>query len=237
MAGFLAICVLVNVFVQALEDEYGWRTDLSFNAYATTGEQTRAVLDRLENDVDLYLLYQSGAEDTQLLQLLNRYAVLSDRVTVKETDIAQNPGILTRFPGDTDKTAQADSVIVSCDATGRYKILDYTDFLTQGYDIESGTFQPEGLSYEKSLTEAIASVAQTDPPTVGVLQGHGELTPDALELLLSFLESNGYDHVTVDLSAEGRARFDDVPADVSRNPARIRARPAFGRAGLRDESG
>ena len=203
VAGFLAICVLVNVFVQALEDEYGWRTDLSFNAYATTGEQTRAVLDRLENDVDLYLLYQSGAEDTQLLQLLNRYAVLSDRVTVKETDIAQNPGILTRFPGDTDKTAQADSVIVSCDATGRYKILDYTDFLTQGYDIESGTFQPEGLSYEKSLTEAIASVAQTDPPTVGVLQGHGELTPDALELLLSFLESNGYDHVTVDLSAEG----------------------------------
>lgn len=38
---------------------------------------------------------------------------------------------------------------------------------------------------------------------MGVLQGHGELTPDALELLLSFLESNGYDHVTVDLSAEG----------------------------------
>lgn len=38
---------------------------------------------------------------------------------------------------------------------------------------------------------------------MGVLQGHGELTPDALALLLSFLESNGYDHVTVDLSAEG----------------------------------
>lgn len=204
VAGFLAICVLVNVFVQALEDEYGWRTDLSFNAYATTGEQTRAVLDRLENDVDLYLLYQSGAEDTQLLQLLNRYAVLSrprDRQGYCRS--RRTPAFLTHLPGDTDKTAQADSVIVSCDATGRYKILDYTDFLTQGYDIESGTFQPEGLSYEKSLTEAIASVAQTDPPTVGVLQGHGELTPDALALLLSFLESNGYDHVTVDLSAEG----------------------------------
>lgn len=206
VAGFLVICVLVNVFIQALEDEYGWRTDLSFNAYATTGEETRAVLDRLKNDVDLYLLYQSGAEDTQLLQLLNRYAVLSDRIAVKETDIAQNPGILTRFPGDADKIAQADSVIVSCEATGRYKILDYTDFLTQGYDIESGSFQPEGLSYEKSLTEAIASVAQNDPPTVGVVQGHGELTPDALDLLLSFLESNGYDHVTVDLSAEDASR-------------------------------
>ena len=31
VAGFLAICVLVNVFVQALEDEYGWRTDLSLS--------------------------------------------------------------------------------------------------------------------------------------------------------------------------------------------------------------
>ena len=154
MAGFLTICVLVNVFVQALEDEYGWRADLSFNAYATTGEETSAVLDRLENDVDLYLLYQSGAEDTQLLQLLNRYAVLSDRISVKETDIAQNPGILTRFPGDTDKTAQADSVIVSCESTGRYKILDYTDFLTQGYDIESGSFQPEGLLSLLHILEA-----------------------------------------------------------------------------------
>ena len=36
--GFLVLCVLVNVFVQTLEDEYGWRADLSFNAYATTGE-------------------------------------------------------------------------------------------------------------------------------------------------------------------------------------------------------
>lgn len=201
--GFLVLCVLVNVFVQTLEDEYGWRADLSFNAYATTGEQTQAVLDQLENDVELYLLYQSGAEDTQLLQLLNRYAVLSERVTVRETDIAQNPGILTRFPGDADKTAQADSVIVSCEATGRYEILDYTDFLTTGYDIESGSFQPEGLSYEKSLTEAIASVARPEALVVGVLQGHGELTEEDLELLLSFFRSNGYDSVSVDLSRDG----------------------------------
>lgn len=201
-AGFLLLCVLLNVLVKTLEDTYGWRRDLSFNAYATTGEQTRAVLELLEHDVDLYLLYHSGAEDMQLLQLLNRYAVLSDRIAVRETDIAQDPGVLTRFPGDAEKTPQADSVIVSCAATGRYEILNYGDFLTQGYDVESGTFQLEGLSYEKSLTEAIARVAREELPTVGVLQGHGELDEDSLSMLLSFLESNAYDHTTVDLSAE-----------------------------------
>lgn len=102
MAGFLTSCVLVNVGVKALEDEYGWRRDFSFNGYATTTEETKAALDRLNSDVELYLLYQSGAEDVQVLQVLNRYAVLSDRVTVIPTDIAKNPGILTRFQGDLD---------------------------------------------------------------------------------------------------------------------------------------
>ena len=47
----------------------------------------------------------------------------------------------------------ADSVIVSCPATGRYKVLTYADFITQGYNIEQGTFEIEGLAYEKKLTE------------------------------------------------------------------------------------
>ena len=49
MAAFLLICVLLNVAVKALEDEYGWKRDFSFNGYATTGEETRKVLDRLED--------------------------------------------------------------------------------------------------------------------------------------------------------------------------------------------
>lgn len=198
MVLFLASCVLVNVAVKALEDEYGWRRDLSFNGYATTGEETRQTLDRLTRDVELYLLYQNGQPDTQLLQLLNRYAVLSDRVTVLPTDIAQNPGVLTRFKGDINAAPQADSVIVNCPETGRYKLLSYqNDFLTQGFDVDSGTFRLEGLAYEKSLTEAIIFVAQDSIPTVGLLSGHGEMTMDALTTFVSFLQSNNYRCVPV----------------------------------------
>ncbi|MEG1472476.1 MAG: hypothetical protein RSD76_08565, partial [Clostridia bacterium] len=87
MACFLVACVLINVAVQALEDEYGWRKDYSFNQYATTGEETQQVLDRVSQDIELYLLYQNNSEDTRILQVLDRYAVLCDRISVFPTDI------------------------------------------------------------------------------------------------------------------------------------------------------
>ena len=153
MAAFLAVFVLVNAAVTGLENLYGWRKDLSYNSYATTGEETQNALERVQDDVELYLLYQNGDEDEQVLQVLNRYKVLSDHISV-----IRNPAILSRFTGDETTSVAADSVIVSCPATGRYKVLDYQNFFTTGYNIEAGEFQIEGLSYEKTLTEAIVYV-------------------------------------------------------------------------------
>ena len=82
MALAIVIAVLVNIAMQTAENSLGLRQDLSFNRYATTGESTRAALARLENDVELYLLYQNGEENSRLLQVLSRYAALSDRITV-----------------------------------------------------------------------------------------------------------------------------------------------------------
>lgn len=192
MAVFLSVCVLVNAGVKALEDAYGWTVDLSFNGYATTGEETRKVLDRLEADVELYLLYQGGEEDAEVLNLLRRYEVLSDRITVRPTDLARDPGIVSRFQGDEEESVEADTVIVNCPATGRYQVLSYDDFLTWGYDVDTGEFELNGLAYEKTLTEAISFVAQSELPVIGILQGHDELNEDALSVMISFLNSNNY---------------------------------------------
>ena len=200
MSGFILLCILLNVGVKALEDEYGWKKDLSFNRYATTGEQTRSALDRLENDVELYLLYQSGAVDSQLLALLERYEVLSDRVSVLPTDLNRNPGILTRFEPDFTHAIEADTVIVNCPQTGRYRLLSYAeDFVTSSYNIDTGEFELAGLAYEKSLTEAIVYVTQPSIPTVGILTGHGELDEESLSLLIAFFQSNNCDSLSVNL--------------------------------------
>ena len=201
MVAFLIFCVLLNVAVKALEDEYGWRKDLSFNGYATTGEETAEVLRQLQHEVEIYLLYQNGSVDVQVLNLLERYEVLSDYITVLPTDIVRSPGVLSRFQGDLATSIEADTVIVNCPATGRYKLLTYADFITQGYNIEQGTFEIAGLAYEKELTEAIVYVAQSRVPAIGFLQGHAELDQDALAVFLSYLTSNNYDTRFIDLLA------------------------------------
>jgi len=230
------VCVLVNIGVQTLEERYGWTRDLSFNGYASTGEETADVLARLEHDVELYLLYQNGAVDTQLLALLNRYAVLSERVSVLETDLARNPGILTRFEGDAEHPLEADTVIVSCPDTGRYKLLNYaSDFISYSYNLETGSYDLSGLTYEKELTEAIVYTAQSRIPTVGILQGHGELNEDALAVMISFLTSNNYDSRTVNLLS-GDA-LDEVDMLLIASPqkdlsdAELEAMDAFARDG------
>ncbi|MEA5000234.1 MAG: Gldg family protein [Candidatus Limiplasma sp.] len=203
LAGLIVAGVFLNIGVQSLEDAYGWRRDFSFNGYTTTGEQTQQVVSALPSDVQLYLLYQSGQMDSQLYEVLLRYARLSPRIQVLPTDIAKNPGLLTRFQGDLTQALAADNVIVSSEATGRYKILSYDDFVTQGFNVEKGTFEIAGLAYEKSLSEALLYVTQPELPAVGVLQGHGELTMDVLANLTDFWKRNNYAVQAVDLLAGG----------------------------------
>ncbi len=201
LCGFIALCVLLNIGLKSLEDTYGWTLDFSFNGYASTGAETKKVVDALQHPIQLYLLYNSGEMDSQLDEVLERYHRLSDKITVVPTDIAQNPGVVTRFGGSVTQSSDANSVVVNCEDTGRYKLLSYSDFVTQGYNVESGTFEIAGLAYEKKLTEALVYVTQTDVPVVGILQGHGELSTDTLKNLTDFLNSNNYDTKTVDLLA------------------------------------
>ena len=201
IAAFILICVLINVGVEVLEKELGWRKDFSFNRYATTGAETRAVLERLDKDVEIYLLYQGGEMQPQIAELLNRYDVLSDRVQVRLTDIVKNPGILNRFKGDMDSGMTADAVVVNCEETGRYRVLSPEEFVTWGFNIELGSFEMAGLAYEKILTESILYVVEENVPVIGVLQGHGELNMEQLFHFIAFLQSNNYDSKTVDLTA------------------------------------
>ena len=201
MGMLIAIGVFVNIAIESLEASYGWRKDYSFNGYTATSEETEAALDTLSMPVTLYLLYQSNEMDSALYEVLMHYHYLSNLITVTPVDLTKNPGFITEFEGDMQSSVTADSVVVSCETTDRYRILNYEDFTTQGYNIDSGAFEIAGLAYEKKLTEALLYVTQTEVPVIGISQGHGELSPGTLQTLIGFLQSNGYDIETVDLVA------------------------------------
>ena len=133
----IALAVLVNLGFSELETKYGWRKDLSFNNLTTQSETTRSVLSALPFPVHIYALYTPGGEDPALVELLNRYRASSPLISYEMLELNKNPGLLARFQGNAEASLTANSLVVSCEATGRYKILSPESFSTVGYSIET----------------------------------------------------------------------------------------------------
>ena len=193
------ICVLIgglialNFAMTALEKKNGWRVDFSFNAVTTQSATTVNILSQLEHDVHIYALYTKGSEDAQLLELLDRYAAVSDRITWEQTDASLNPGLLTKFRGtSSDETVSNDSIIVYCEDTDRWRILSPIDFVSLSLNYDEGQYEIAGLTYESELTSAIVYVTRETIPRVCILQGHGELDESGTETLKTLLENNNF---------------------------------------------
>ena len=190
----LAALVALNMAFTELEKKNGWRADFSFNGLTTQSEITREVLAELPYPVHIYALYQKGSEDLPLFELLDRYAAASDMVTWEQADVALNPGLLTRFQSVVSgESVTNDSLVVSCEATGRWKALSYQDFITMSLNLEAGAYEVSGLSYESKITSAIAYVTRDEIPRIIAVQGHGELDEAATGVLAELLGSNYFD--------------------------------------------
>ena len=190
----LAALIALNMAFTDLEKKNGWRADFSFNGLTTQSEITREVLAELKQPVHIYALYQKGNEDMPLFELLDRYAAASDMVTWEQADVALNPGLLTRFQSEVaGESVTNDSLVVFCEATGRWKALSYQDFLTLSLNLEAGAYEVSGLRYESRITSAIAYVTRDAIPRVIVAQGHRELDEAATGVLAELLENNYFD--------------------------------------------
>lgn len=189
----LAALVALNLAVDSLEKKHGWRADFSFNAITTQSQATLDVLDGLTHAVHIYALYDKGYEDAPLLELLSRYSARSPLVTWEQTSLSLNPGLVQQYTNAaTGDTPVSGSLIVTCQDTGRWKILPWSDFIIQSFDEASGSYQYSGLAYESRITSAIDYVTRERIPRALFLQGHGELDDEETVYLADLLYANNY---------------------------------------------
>ena len=198
----LLALITLNAGVYVLEKKKGWRIDLSFNGIVSQSKETKEILDKLEDPVEIYALYRKGDEDAPLMELLDRYAAESGRITWKQVDPALNPALLNRFTTDS-VTPGNNSLIVSCEKTGRFRVLGPDDFVSVGMDTETGEYTYTGWTYERSITGAIAYVTRERIPRAVILQGHGEMDTDTLQYFRGLLEANQYEVTSEDMTAAG----------------------------------
>ena len=198
---FLAFLTAVNIGAETLEKRFGWRQDYSFNAIATRSAETDRILAEVDTPVHIWALFRKGDEDAPLLELLDRYAAASPMITWEQADPGLNPALTARFTTESGAPG-TDSLIVSCEATGRYRILGPEDYVSLGMNPETGEYTYAGWTYEQSLTGAIRYVTRERIPRVILLQGHGELDAKTTAAFTQFLTDNQYEVTAGDLSAE-----------------------------------
>ena len=210
LALILLALIALNVGVQALEKKRGWRIDFSFNSITSQSPETLEILKTVKTPVKIYALFQKGNEDAPLMELLDRYAASSDMITWEQTDPALNPALIRRFTTDS-VTPGSDSLIVSCEATGRFRVLGPEDYVSLGMDTETGDYTYTGWTYERSITGAIAYVTKERVPKAVIIQGHGEMDGETLANFEGLLKANQYEVTYADLND---ANYTPDPADL-----------------------
>ena len=204
LAMVLIALIALNAGIYALEKNKGWRIDLSFNGILSQSADTKAVIESLDKPVEIYALFRKASEREwpELQELLDKYAAASDRITWKQVDPMVDQLLVNRFSTDNAVPVEG-NLIVWCEQTNRFRIIGGEDFIGQGFDIETGELVYENLTFESSITSAIAYVVKDRVAKAVIMQGHDEYQLEFLTDFQNLLEANQFEVVYQDLKEEG----------------------------------
>lgn len=173
----IAVVVVVNLLVGELPSTYTKYDMSALNLYSI-GDETKAVIDSVEDDVVFYIAAQRGSEDSTIEELLDRYAAMNSHISVKKVDPVTNPTFIEQY---TSKQLSQNSVIAV--SGKRSYAVDYNEIYTTTYSDEELYYyyyygqMPTGTPYfngELCFTTALDYVTRNDLPKAYMLMGHGE---------------------------------------------------------------
>lgn len=180
-----AIVVIVNLFLGKLPSTM---TVIDFSAqklYSLT-DTTEFFLDRLDQDVRIFVMADEESADPTVAHTLSRYEDYSDHINVVYVDPVTNPTFITKY---TNESVTLHSLVVESDK--RHKVIDYSDLWVWAQNGNS-TIQ-SGYDAEGQITGAISYVTSEKAPVIYVSEGHSEL-----ELPEGVLNSLGKESVEVE---------------------------------------
>ncbi|MCM1297856.1 MAG: GldG family protein, partial [Muribaculaceae bacterium] len=190
-----------NLGLNYVPDQYT-AIDVTANKLYTLTEDSRQLIDSLEQDVTVYVLADEASKDSDLDKTLRQFQGLSDHVEVEYINPVANPKFYYKYT-DTEPTANSLIVVGPQD----YVVVDYGDIYT--YELNYSTYQNELTGYdgEGQIVSAIARVTAEELPKFYSVAGHGELSFD--ERFVGALSKENVAHETLTLHA-----VDEIPEDA-----------------------
>ena len=163
----IAIVIIINMIVSQL----GLQADLTSKKLYTLSDETIDFVKDIKEDITIYMLAETGNEDTDFQRIAKEYEKLSDHIHF----IPKDPILYPKFASEyTDKEISQNSFIVVNDETGRSKYLDYSDLVVTEFDYNTYKSKITGYDVEGEMTSALQFVTNPDLPKMYVIKGHGE---------------------------------------------------------------
>lgn len=169
----LAIVIVVNLIVAKLPAKYTKWDATGSDVYGITNE-TKKFIQKLEEDVNIYYIVQSGNEMVELQTVLDKYSDESSHIKVENVDPSLHPTFTQQYEADS-------SAVLIVESGERFKILTSEDIITSNTEDYYNGYADELTSEftgENAITSAIQFVTTEDLPKMYVLQEHQELGLD-----------------------------------------------------------
>jgi len=181
----------ILVFLGLIAERHPWRVDMTESGTFTLSEQTRTILDALDQPVAIKAFYATASpEQTKATDLLETYRYASPKIQYEFIDPDRDPELAKR-----------------------YEIRSYGTLVLEGY----GRKQTVTTADEEGLTNALLKLSRDEPKQVYYLLGHGEHSLDKSdkEGYSSFREALEKEHYTVaELNLLQQAEVPDTAALV-----------------------
>lgn len=171
LAGMTALAVVLVILVNLIAGQLPSNLrefDLTDNSLYAVSDTSREFLAGLEEDVEIVVLAQEGAVDQRIEKFLYNYAACSDHITLTALDPVAYPSQASAYDADED------SLVVTCAATGKERVISFSELITYTVDMNSFSYVEDTFDADGQLTSAIDYVTGDTQKLLYTLTGHGE---------------------------------------------------------------
>jgi hypothetical protein len=206
-----AIVIVVNLIAQTVTEKYDLTFDLTDDDIFKISQDTIDYLTQVDEKVQIIVLAEKSLfEDREIYykqasEVIQKYALYNDNITVEYIDMNSNPNYVSKFKDLYQGDLTEGEIVVYREGTGdddsdRIKVLSLNDMFTTSTDSTTGTTSVTQSNAEQVLTSAVMYVTDANPKkAVLVTSDMPQSVYYAANSLLTILDSNGYDLDSVDL--------------------------------------
>ena len=185
----IAIVFLINALGHVLSEHYPMSVDLTANSNYDIGDDSKAVLDALTDDVQIYVMSPKGSFNgnsylVQVRKILEQYPKHSPHVSLEYIDYTSDPTFASKFP---DLSLSSGDVLIV--GPQMVKQIPLANMFNYTYDSQ-GSLTIVSSRAEEAITSGIVSSVTVDPINVAILTGNG--VTDDRSTLKAILENNNF---------------------------------------------